>query len=93
MKVHPIKCEAVEVRTETGICPGLAQTQKDEKYIIDGRTPGGSKGICSTAFGAIFPMAFAKMMTDKLEWEEKDNFDIFCPHGYVTFRISRMAKE
>jgi uncharacterized repeat protein (TIGR04076 family) len=90
MTQRPIKFEAVEVRTDSGICPGMAKTQKGETGIIDARTPG-NKGICIQAFAAILPMAFAKMMTEKMEWEKSENdpFDIVCPHGYVTFRISR----
>ena len=94
MVEHKIRCEAIEVRTDSGICPGMAKTQKGEVYTFGSRTPA-SPGICSQAFLAIFPMAFAKMITDKMDWEksESDPFNIVCPHGYVTFRISRIKDK
>jgi hypothetical protein len=33
MTFYPIMCEAIEVRTDTGICGGIAKTEKGEKYI------------------------------------------------------------
>ena len=39
MKVNSIKCEVIDVKTESGICIGLAKTEIGEKHIIDGRTP------------------------------------------------------
>jgi hypothetical protein len=33
MTFYPIMCEAIEVRTDTGICCGIAKTEKGEKYI------------------------------------------------------------
>jgi hypothetical protein len=52
-------------------------------------------GICGRAFSAIQPMAFAMMLTDKMDWEEEKNshFEVVCPHGFVTFRISRRGEE
>ena len=35
---YRIRCEAVAVGTETGICPGGARTEQGEVYVIDGRT-------------------------------------------------------
>ena len=34
MKVYSIKCEAVEVRTDTGVCIGLAKTKQGETHLI-----------------------------------------------------------
>ena len=39
MAIHSIKCESIEVRTESGICPGMAKTQRGEKFTLSGRTP------------------------------------------------------
>lgn len=91
MTIFPIKIEAIDVRTDSNICPGLAKTQKGEKFVLNARTPD-SKGICRSALGAIDSMAFAMMKIEKMEWEKEDFFDIVCPHGAVTFRLSRMKK-
>lgn len=92
MTRHPIKCEAIDVRTDTGICPGMSKTQKGEYCILGVRTPE-PKGICGQAFTAIHPMAFAMMLTDKMDWEKNDYFDVVCPHGFATFRISRIKES
>ena len=88
MKVHSIKCEAAEVRTESGVCPGLARTVKGESCIIDGRTPEGN-GMCSNAFCALSNAAFIMMVTEVMPGEKDGCKDIICPHGNVTFRLSR----
>jgi uncharacterized repeat protein (TIGR04076 family) len=94
MDNHPIKCEAIEVRTDSGICPGLAKTQAGEVCTLGARTPE-PRGICTQAFNAIHPMALAMRLTDKMDWEQGENqhFDTTCPHGFVTFRISRIGEE
>ena len=90
MTLTPIKCEAVSVQTESGVCPGVAQTQQGEVFVIGARTPE-SKGICSQAFAALGPMRLVMATTERLEWEKNDYFDITCPHGVVTYRLSRQA--
>jgi uncharacterized repeat protein (TIGR04076 family) len=90
MPYNVIKCEAVKVSTNSGICPGVAKTEQGEVFIIGSRTPD-SKGICCQAFSAISPMKLAMSLTDKMEWEAKEYFDVLCPHGFVTFRLSRIA--
>jgi len=85
---YPIKCEAVSVNTESGICPGMAKTVRGEVHIIGARTPA-ADGICCQAFTALAPMKLAMMYTDQMSWEKKDYFDITCPHGMVVFRLSR----
>jgi uncharacterized repeat protein (TIGR04076 family) len=67
----------------------MAKTEKGEVFIIDGRTPS-SRGICCQSFSSIAPMKLAMMYTDKMSWEKNDYFDIVCPHGYVTYRLSRV---
>jgi hypothetical protein len=89
MKLNQIKCEAVKVNTETGICPGMAKTKQGEVYTIGARTPA-TPGICCQSFSAIAPMKLTMMYTDKMEWEKSHYFDITCPHGYVTYRLSRV---
>jgi len=89
---HEIKCEAIKVNTDTGVCPGMAKTEKGEVFIIGARTPA-SKGICCQSFSAIAPMKLALMYTDKMSWEKNDYFDIVCPHGYVTYRLSRIKEK
>ncbi len=89
MNFNRIRCEAVSVNTATGICPGMAKTKKGEAVVIGARTPEGG-GICCQAFSAIAPMKLAFAYTDRMEWEKNDHFDIVCPHGFVTFRLSRV---
>ena len=88
MKVNSIKCEAIDVRTESEICVGIAKTHKGENYVIDGRTPE-SNGMCSNAFCALSNSAFIMMATDKTPGEINGYVDRVCPHGVVTFRLSR----
>ena len=92
MKVHSIKLEAIEVRTDSGICVGLAKTQKGDEYIMDGRTPE-STGMCSNAFCALSNAAFIMMVTEKMPGEKDGCLDRVCPHGAVTFRLSRSPRS
>jgi uncharacterized repeat protein (TIGR04076 family) len=92
MENFKMKCQAIDVKTDSGICPGEARTEKNEEYILGARTPH-SKGICINALAAIHPMSFAMRMTNKLYWEKQDHFDLTCPHGAVTFRISRIRED
>ena len=90
MKMNTVNCEAVEVRTDNGICVGLARTSRGESCLIDGRTPEG-KGMCSNAFGALSNTAFLMMAMDKTPGEKNGAVDRVCPHGCVTFRLSRSS--
>ena len=36
---HTIRCEVLEVRTGSGVCPGLAKTRQGETYTFGARTP------------------------------------------------------
>ncbi len=92
MKNFNMKWEVVDVRTESGICPGEAQTQHGEEYVLDARTPE-SNSICTNALAAIHPMSLAMRLTDKMYWEKQNHFDLLCPHGAVTFRISRIRED
>ena len=88
MTPHTIRCEAVAVDTESGICPGMAKTEQGETYIMDGRTPA-ARGICCQAFAAMSAFRAAMMVTDKLNSEHDGHLELKCPHGVVTFRLSR----
>ena len=90
MTYHAIRCEAVEVRTDTGVCPGVAQTERGEVSVIGPRTPE-SKGICCQAFAAMGPMKLVMATAEGMEWQKKGSFDITCPHGHVTFRLTRAS--
>ena len=89
MVYNKVKCEAITVNTESGICPGVAKTEQGEVFILGARTPD-SKGICCQALSAIGPMKLTMSLTEKMDWETKDYFDIVCPHGVVTYRLSRI---
>ncbi len=91
MKFNKIGIEAIDVKTENKICSGMAKTELGEKHILTGRSPEG-KGICRSAMGAIDSMALSMMLTEKMDWEKQDYFDITCPHGVVTFRLTRNGK-
>lgn len=84
-----IKCEAVDVRTDTGVCPGVAKTRRGEVYELDGRTPG-PVGMCCQALSALNANRLAMAVTAKGS-DVKDSLDITCPHGAVTFRLSRIG--
>ena len=92
MTYNRIRCEAVDVKSESGVCPGLAQTEQGEVFILGARTPEG-KGICCQALSALSPMKLALALTEKMDWETKDYFDITCPHGVVTYRLSRVRDD
>ena len=92
MKNFKMKCEVIGVRTASGICPGEAETQIGEEYVLGARTPE-PNSICTNALAAIHPMSTAMRMTEKMYWEKQDYFDLVCPHGAVTFRISRIRKD
>jgi len=85
---HPIRCEAVAVRTESKVCPGIAKTEQGEVYILDARTPG-PRGICCQALTAMNSIKTAMMVTEELKGETQGGVEITCPHGAVTFRLSR----
>ena len=91
MKNFEMKCEVIDVRTDSKTCPGEAQTMIGEKYVLSARTPE-TNSVCTNALTAIHPMNLAMRLTDKMYWEKEDHFDIVCPHGAVTFRISRIRK-
>lgn len=92
MNLNSVKCEVIKVNTDSGICPGIAKTEIGEVFTIGARTPA-SKGICCQAFTSLAPMKLAMMYTDKMEWEKQDYFDIICPHGFVTYRLSRIKDQ
>jgi len=89
MIYNQIKCEAIAVKTDSGVCPGVAKTEQGETFLIGARTPA-PKGICCQALSAISPMKLALSLTDKMDWETREYFDVVCPHGFVTFRLSRI---
>jgi len=90
MVYNKIRCEVINVSTDTSICPGVAKTKNGEVFILGGRTSE-PIGICCQAFSAISPMKLAMSLTEKMDWETKDYSDIVCPHGFVTYRISRIS--
>lgn len=92
MPDYKINCEVVKISTGEELCPGLAKMELGEISVIGVRTPEG-KGICSTALTAIQPWAHSMRLTEKMGWEKQDHFDITCPHGKTTFRLSRIREE
>jgi len=34
-------------------------------------------------------MRHVLMVTEKMDWEKNEYMDIVCPHGFVTYRLSR----
>ena len=51
MASFTIKCEAVKISTDSGICPGSAKCRTGETYILTARTPEPT-GMCGRAFAA-----------------------------------------
>jgi uncharacterized repeat protein (TIGR04076 family) len=89
MTFYKINCVAHEVRTETGVCPGFAQIEQGEEFVLGPRTPE-TRGFCTNSLTAVYPMSIAMRLTEKMDWEKEEHFDIVCPHGAVTYRISRI---
>lgn len=92
MKVNSVKCVASNVRTESGVCAGIAKIKQGEEFIIDGRTPD-SPGMCSNAFCALSNSAFIMMASDKSPGEVDGSIERVCPHGVVTFKLSRSDND
>jgi uncharacterized repeat protein (TIGR04076 family) len=69
----------------------MVNTRQGETFTLGARTPEG-KGMCTNALNAIHPMTFALRLTDKIDWEKKDHFDMICPHGAVTNRMTRVRE-
>jgi len=92
VKLNSIQCEAIEVRSESGVCAGRARTRKGERYTIDGRTPE-SPGMCSNAFCALSNAIYIMTVTESMPGEADGYVDRVCPHGAVTFRLSRSSQE
>ncbi|MCP4137420.1 MAG: TIGR04076 family protein [bacterium] len=92
MAFYEIKCEAREVRTESGVCPGMAKIERGEEFVLGPRTPE-ARGFCTNSLTAVYPMSVAMRLTDKMDWEKEEHFDIVCPHGAVTYRISRIRDD
>lgn len=78
---------AHQVMTESKVCKGIAKTKQGEIYEYRGRTP--ENPMCIMALNACLPMAHAMSLTDKMAFEDKDYFEVTCPHGCVVYRIYR----
>jgi hypothetical protein len=91
MEFNKIGIEVIDVKTDNKICSGMARTELGEKHELTGRTPAG-KGICRSAMTAIDSMGLFMMLTEKTELEKNDYFDVTCPHGVCTFRLTRDGK-
>jgi hypothetical protein len=50
------------------------------------------EGLCANSFNILYPMAMAMRLTEKMDWEKQEHFDITCPHGRVTWRTSRVRE-
>ena len=85
-----LRCEVLQVRTETGVCPGVAKTKNAERYTLNGRTPA-PVGICIQALAAMNANRLVMAVTPE-ESDAKSSLDIVCPHGFVTFRLSRLQE-
>jgi uncharacterized repeat protein (TIGR04076 family) len=69
----------------------MAKARQGEVHTFGSRTPD-TPGICVNAFNALQPMSLAMRLTDKMSWEKKDHLYVVCPHGFVTYRISRLKE-
>ena len=90
MTDYKIRCEVVDVRTESGTCSGSARCRKGETYMITARTP--DPGMCGRSFASMHATAFAMRWTEKLPFEKADHIDIVCPDGTVTYRLTRIRE-
>jgi uncharacterized repeat protein (TIGR04076 family) len=90
MPGYEIRCEAIKVSTNTYICPGSAKCKQGEVFTMGARTPE-PEGMCGRAFHAVHPIAFSMKFSDRLPFEkEEGHYDVVCPDGFVTYRLSRI---
>jgi len=93
MAGNTIRCEAIKVSTQTQCCPGSARCKLGEVYIFGARTPE-PQGMCGRAFHAIHPIALAMRFSERLPFEKQEgHYDVVCPDGFVTYRLSRCEDE
>ena len=93
MANYRIRCEAVKVTTDTGVCPGSARTKVGETCVIGPRTPE-PPGMCSRAFASLHPMALAMRFSEKMVCEKPPGqVEVTCPDGYVVYKLTRVKKE
>lgn len=93
MAGYTIRCEAIKVSTKTLCCPGSAKCRQGEVYTMGARTPE-QNGMCCRAFHAVHPVALAMRFSERLPFEKKDGYyDVVCPDGFVTYRLSRLNEE
>jgi uncharacterized repeat protein (TIGR04076 family) len=92
MANYAVKCEAIEVRGENGVCIGPARCKKGEVYTLGARTPTPA-GMCGMSFAAINPIVFAMRRNERMEFEKNDYVDLTCPDGCVTYRLSRIKNS
>ncbi len=86
-KKKAIRCEAVEVNTENGVCIGMAQVKEGESYLFSSRTPEAT--MCSNAFCALSNPAFIMLSGGKIRDEKDGMIERVCPHGVVKFRMKK----
>jgi len=88
-----IKCEAIRVLSDTGICSGSAKCRTGETYVLGLRTPE-PNGMCARAFHSVHPTAFAMRCTDQISLEQADeSVEVTCPGGSVVYRLSRIRER
>lgn len=88
-----IKCEAIRVLSDAGICSGSAKCRTGETYVLGLRTPE-PNGMCARAFHSVHPTAFAMRCTDRISLEKADgSVEVTCPGGSVVYRLSRIRER
>jgi len=90
MPDYKIKCEVLEVSTESGRCQGAACMRKGQAFVLGARTPE-PEGICARSFASLYPTATALRFSEETPWERGKGFmDVRCPDGQVVYRLSRL---
>jgi len=92
MANYKIKCEVIDVRGKSGICPGSAKYRKGETYVLTARTAEPT-GMCGRAFAVIYPMAFAMRWSEKMECERADYVNTVRFSRRKTFKSKSMATD
>jgi hypothetical protein len=50
--------------------------------------------MCGRAFHAIHPIAFSMRFSERLPFEkEEGQYDVVCPDGFVTYRVSKLEER
>ena len=81
----------IKVISQEGTCP--QEHKVGEEWVLGTKTP---EGICSSAFNALFPNAWALMFGGSFPWsDDPDTVTVACQDAKnpVVFELRRLPKK